>query len=264
MVTGLLFSMPVNKNTIKNKELSILVFRDGFSFCSSDKQKFFDNKQIIQKDSNFENLLKQEGFLEAEKIQGIYFNQPATFVPTAVYQAQNKEKYLASNIQWNKQLSVAENESQDKKIKILYPFDPAIEKTLKSYFKTIGFSHYTQVLYDLLLESDRMADQVVMSLHLQDDRLDVFIFRGKALLFYNSYPYKNEKEFLYYVMAVAEELSLVPEAFEMVFLGKDQKYERLYKAITPYHSNISFADSDKRPLIVEDTQPAPYFTNLFA
>ena len=101
--------MPNNSEKHTNS-LIIHLFEDGFSFCSSDKQKFFDNKQIIQKDSNFENLLKQEGFLEAEKIQGIYFNQPATFVPTAVYQVQNKEKYLASNIQWNKQLSVAENE----------------------------------------------------------------------------------------------------------------------------------------------------------
>ena len=75
---------------------------------------------------------------------------------------------------------------------------------------------------------------------MQDDEFDLLVFRGKELLLFNTYPYKNADGFLYFVMAVAEELSLTPEAFSVVFFGKYARYKKCYEALEHYHQKIIF------------------------
>ena len=41
METGRLFLMPLSKKVIQDKELSIHIFKDGFSFCTPDARPFF-------------------------------------------------------------------------------------------------------------------------------------------------------------------------------------------------------------------------------
>jgi len=102
-----------------------------------------------------------------------------------------------------------------------------------------------------------------MNLHMQDDQFDLLVFKGKELLLFNTYPYKNEDGFLYFVLAVAEELSLSPEAFEMVFFGKYVRYKKCYEALSLYHEKITFADQEGFVMFDEREHPAPYFINLF-
>ena len=102
-----------------------------------------------------------------------------------------------------------------------------------------------------------------MNLHLQDEQFDLLVFKGRKLLLFNTYPYKNEDGFLYFVFAVAEELSLSPETFSIVFFGKYARYKKYYEALAPYHQKIIFADQSNFEMFDEQEHPAPYFINLF-
>ena len=82
-------------------------------------------------------------------------------------------------------------------------------------------------------------------------------------MLFNTYPYKNEDVFLYFVLAVAEELSLSPEDFEMVFFGKYTRYKKCYEALSLYHEKMIFTNQEGFIMFDEREHPAPYFINLF-
>ena len=263
METGPPYLMPLSKNTIQENELSIQIFKGGFSFCTKDKCKFYplDFHPIEQSDA-FAKLLEKDSCLEKEKIKAVFFNQPATFVPKELYNPNNKQTYLNYNIDLDKGLNIAENQTQDEKIQILFSIDDQIQKTLKFYFKDILFSHYTQTLYDLSASSNPLGE-TVMNLHLQDDQFDLLVNKGEDLLFFNTYSYKNENGFLYFIMAVAEELSLSPESFRIQFFGKYDRYKKYYTALESHHEKISFTQEGEWLLFDGKEHPAPYFINLF-
>ena len=82
-------------------------------------------------------------------------------------------------------------------------------------------------------------------------------------MIFNSYPYKNEDSFLYFILAVADNLSLSPEDFDIVFFGKYSRYRKYYLALESYHKKITFADQGGIVMFDEREHPAPYFLNLF-
>ncbi|MDG1292209.1 MAG: DUF3822 family protein [Flavobacteriaceae bacterium] len=256
--------MLLNKKTIQDKELSIQIFKGGFSFCTHNARPFFSfEAHSIEQGDAFQKLLDSHSFLENEKIKGIHFNHTATFVPKKLYSSKQKKTYLNYNVSFEEGWSIGENQTQDDQIKILYPVNSQIESTLKHYFKNISFTHYSQILYDLSVAKNNTIDPVVMNIHLQDDQLDLLVYRNDELLLFNTYPYKNEQVFLYFVMAIAEELSLSPEAFNIVFFGKYNRYKKCYTALENYHSKIIFADQGEFDMFDEKDHPAPYFLNLF-
>lgn len=256
--------MPFNKTIIQEKELSIQLFKDGFSFCTPNARPFFKfEKHSIVKGDDFEKLLESHSFLESKKIIGIHFDQSATFVPKTLYNPAQKHTYLNYNVSLQETHSIEEKESKDEQIKVLYPVDTVIEKTLQHYFKEIRFTHYSQILYDLSSSANNTDDSIVMNLHMQDDQFDLLVFKGKELLLFNTYPYQNEDGFLYFVLAVAEELSLSPEAFDILFFGKYVRYKKCYEALSQYHEKITFADQEGFVMFDEREHPAPYFINLF-
>lgn len=264
METGPQFLMPFNKKIIQDKELSIQIFKDGFSFCTSNARPFFNfDLHPIKKGIDFQKLLESHSFLESEKIKGVHFNHSATFVPKTLYNSNQKHTYLNYNLALDDSLIIAENQTQDDQIKIIYPVDEEIETTLKHYFKNISFTHYTQILYDLSTSESEIEDTVEMNLHMQDNQFDILVFRDKQLLLYNTYPYKNEQGFLYFIMAVAHELGLPPEAFTIIFFGKYTRYNKYYSALENYHEKVKFVDQEGFVMFDEKEHPAPYFLNLF-
>jgi hypothetical protein len=256
--------MPFNKTSIQDKQLSIQIFKDGFSFCTSNARPFFkfENHSIV-KGNAFKKLLDSYSFLESTKVIGVHFDHYATFVPKTLYNPNQKKNYLQYNVSLDENHSISEKESKDERIKVLYPVDATVEKTLQHYFKEIHFTHYSQILYDLSSNANKEDDSIVMNIHIQDDEFDLLIFKGKQLLLFNTYPYKNEDVFLYFVLAVAEELSLSPEDFEMVFFGKYTRYKKCYEALSLYHEKMIFTNQEGFIMFDEREHPAPYFINLF-
>ena len=256
--------MPFNKNIINEKDLSIQIYMDGFSFCTHSSQLFFDyNSTPIKEYSAFQKILEDNSLINFDRVNCIYFRRPATFVPTSLYDASKKEKYLRQNVKIDTQLKIAEDHTINKEIKILHQVLASEQEVFKKLYSNITFTHYTKVLYDYLYRDTKSDSGIIIYLHLQDNFFDVMVFDGKKLLFYNSYPYKNEGDFLYFSLAVADELSLSPEQFSIVFLGKYKRYERYYNAIKNFKQKLEFYYHTGEIAFEEKKQPAPFFVNIF-
>ena len=124
--------MPFSKNIIQDKELSVQIFKDGFSFCTNTARPFFrfDSHKLEQGEA-LQNLIETYSYLESEKIKGIHFNHFSTFVPKTLYNPKQKETYLNYNIILSKGWTIAEKDTQDNKIKILYPVNKEIEEKIR-------------------------------------------------------------------------------------------------------------------------------------
>ena len=256
--------MPFNKNIIKEKELSIQVHMDGFSFCTHFSKLFFDYKSMpINNSFAFKKILEDNALLNFDRVSCIYFKRPATFVPTSLYDPSKKENYLKQNVYLEAQLKIVEDNTINPEIKILHQVLLSQQEIFKKLYSNISFFHYTKVLYNYLYKDAKSESGIVMYLHLQNDYFDVMVFDAKQLLLYNSYPYKNEGDFLYFSLAVTEELSLSQEEFSIVFLGKYNRYERYYKALEKYNQKLEFKYETDRVDYEERNQPAPFFVNIF-
>ena len=106
--------MPFNKNIIKEKELSIQVHIDGLFFCTHSSQLFIDNDSSpIKTDSTFKKILEDNSLLDFRRVNCIYFNQPATFVPTPLYDSSRKENYVKQNISLDVKLKITGDDTLD-------------------------------------------------------------------------------------------------------------------------------------------------------
>ncbi len=264
MEIGPQYLMPLNKNIIKEKELSIQIHMDGFYFCTHSSQFFFDYESTpIKNDIAFKKKLEDNALLNFDRVNCIYFKRPATFVPTSLYDSSKKEYYLKQNVSLEAKLKIAEDHTINKKIKILYQVLLSEQEIFKKLYSNITFTHFTKVLYNYLYREAKSKSGIVMYLHLQDYFFDVMVFDAEQLLLYNSYPYKNEGDFLYYSLAVAEELSLNQGGFSIIFLGKYKRYERYYKALENYNQKLEFNYESEEIVFEEKNQPAPFFVNIF-
>ena len=88
---------------------------DGFSFCTHSSQFYFDyNSTEIKNYSDFKEILEDNSLLNFDRVNCIYFKRPATFVPTSLYDASKKEKYLKQNVSIDTQLKIAEEHTINK------------------------------------------------------------------------------------------------------------------------------------------------------
>jgi hypothetical protein len=264
MEIGPQYLMPFNKNIIKEKELSIQIHMHGFSFCTQSSQFFFDYESTpINNDFAFKKILEDKTLLNFDRVSCIYFKRPATFVPTSLYDPSKKENYLKQNVCLETQLKIAEDDTINKKIKILHQVIISEQEIFKKLYSNITFSHYTKVLYNYLYKEAKSKNGIVMYLHLQNDFFDVMVFDAEQLLLYNSYPYRNEGDFLYFTLAVTEELSLSQEQFSIVFLGKYKRFDRYYKVLENYKRKLEFNYEDEEIAFEGKNEPAPFFVNIF-
>lgn len=256
--------MLFNKNIIKEKELSIHIHSGGFCFFTSYSQFFFDHTFTqIKKNSSFEKILEENELLNFERVNCIHFERPATFVPITLYDSSKKESYLKQNVRIDSNLKIIEDTTSNQEIKILYQASTTEEELFKKLYDNLTLTHYTKVLYEYIFKGVKSGNGVVIYIHLRDNFFDVMVFDGKNLLFYNTYSHKNEDEFLYYSMAVAEEYIPNKGKLPIIFLGKFNRYNSYYKALEMFLEKLEFTEEKNEIAINKDNFPAPFFINIF-
>ena len=168
MEIGPQYLMPFNKNIIKEKELSIQIHIDGLFFCTHSSQLFIDNDSSpIKTDSTFKKILEDNSLLDFERVNCIYFNRPATFVPKSLYDSSRKENYVKQNVSLDAKLKIAGNDTLNKEIKILHQVHSREKELLMQLYKNIKFTHFSKIIYDylsILVNSDNGIVMYILSL----------------------------------------------------------------------------------------------------
>ncbi|WP_196894532.1 DUF3822 family protein [Aureivirga marina] len=249
-----------NKKTdfknLENSRLSIQLSLDGFSFCIYDENleeytaliNFeFESKaatpqihlEYVMKTFR-ENVLLQKTY---KSIHVAHSNNMATFVPKAFFNEKYLKNYLKHTVKvFDNDFIVYDEIPQSDIVSVYIPF-VNINNFLFEQFGAFEYTHSSSILVKNLINTYKNTKKQHVFINVIDHTFEMVILDNGVFKMYNSFQFKTKEDFIYYILFTAEQLSLNPEEFELVFLGVIDEKSELYKISYQYIRNISFVEN---------------------
>lgn len=147
----------------------------------------------------------------------------------------------------------------------LFPVPKILKHTLDELFPGHKFFSHAKVLIDnLLIMYKNSLNQKRIFINVRKSYLDIVIFDGRNLVYFNTFNYKSKEDFIYFVIYVMDQLKLNPEEIEVIFSGMIEKNSMIFETIYKYVRNVSFQPKPvgfSYSYLFSDI-PSHYFFNL--
>jgi hypothetical protein len=264
--TGQRSLMPINNKLLQQKDLSIHLFGDGFSFCTPSNTDYI---QTPKGDEDFRQALKEyfnyysEGSFNNFSV--VSFLNPSTFVPLPLFDKKESKRYLSLYNKPKKKEDIHYDILEEENQVNVYSHPNSIFADIEEVVSKFELIHYNTLLYRAVVElgtSEIYSHQLFIHFHAK--AMDLYLVKEGEIIFNNRFTVKNEDEFLYYVFFVIEQFDLNATEFELVFLGKIERFESYYQIVKQYHQHIKFeVGSLTEPLSLLSHQ-APYLAPYFS
>lgn len=252
--------MQLNNKQITQNDLSILIHKDGFSFCTLNQHHFLPLEENPPTADSLNSYLKYHQ-LNQEKVQLIVMDQAAVCVPQPLFDPAQTKHYLNGALALSKKASVNHITLPNLDMEVVYPYDQQTIDLFKGAFPQLKVTHLCAALLPALSAFSFGAAKKNLFLHLRKNHFDLLLFQGGQLLAQNTFPHKNSDDFLYYLFYVTEQFFLKPEQFNLCFLGRYQNFNEYYQGVEEFHSSIDYLDPQLP--IVDALHPAPFFQSFF-
>lgn len=154
------------------------------------------------------------------------------FVPAALYQDKNKEKYLDFLGLKKESSMVRADYIEAADIYNVY-YVPKSEKP--------EYRHPASILLEnLIKENLERTDDTRIYLNVKDQYFEMFVLEGAKLLFNNTFRFKTKEDFLYFLLFSMEQLHLDVETVPVYFLGMITEDSTIVELVTRYVRDIRF------------------------
>ncbi|MDF1672119.1 MAG: DUF3822 family protein [Vicingaceae bacterium] len=272
-----LFDKSFNKGNALHYKLYMEISTNGL------KQTILDlnTKTFIGFESyQFENIYNEHALAEILKeiltintlyklnfknINVSYVNNRSTLIPNAILDQQKLAEYHKFNF------SVSEDDYYiaDKLINLsaanIYSI-PNFISTLFSDFINVKFNHFSSSLIEAAL-TDAKANKAISSVYVNvmKESFQVIIIKNQKLALYNSFDYKSNEDFIYYLLFVLDQQGINNEEAIITLTGNITKNDEIYKALYKYINTINFANRNNNitySYILEET-PNHFHHSLF-
>lgn len=175
----------------------------------------------------------------------IFDNNRNTFVPAAVFQEEDKRKYLDL-------LGLTDDDSIVCADYIELAEAYNVYAVSKKDFETIGNSpgkiesrHSSSVLVaDLVKKNLERVDDTRVYLNVKDNSFEMIVLKGAGLLFDNHFRFKTKEDFLYFLLFSVEQLNLDAGSVPVYFLGKIEEASAITEIVSRYFRDIRFMSKD--------------------
>ena len=252
-------SKHLDANAIIKKHLSIQFSLDGFSFCVCDlqnKEVLAYSKYLFDHQINTpEKLLRaiRQIFLKDPELQhtfdsvlALHNNELITFVPNVFFDKENLKAYL----QYNNKLLATDfymyDSIKNQDMKAVYVPYVNVNNFLIDKFGSFDYRHASSALVENLLEEFAGKDKRIF-IELSNSFFKICITQNRKLLFFNTFEYKTDKDFIYYILFTAEQLKLDLNTVNIFFLGEIIKKKELLIAIEKYFNAVKLIEP--KPLL---------------
>lgn len=257
--------------------LSIQISLDGFSFCILDIPK---GKYIVLKGYNFflkrpRILLKHvREIIEGEEmlnlnyksIELLYSTNLFTLIPQPFYQKNAVERFVSFNHAIEKGYVVDKQLFPKAEAWCGYAVPENLKEYLEAKYPRASFRHNLYPLVEGALKANRnYPDRQQVHLNFFRSYFEVAVVSGGRLLLANIFNYANEKDVLYYVLYLFDQLKLPAETTELVVHGQLAQVAPLYHLFKKYIKRTSFAkpNSTFTYSYTFSQVPEHYYTSLF-
>ncbi|MGB1971058.1 MAG: DUF3822 family protein [Flavobacteriaceae bacterium] len=259
METGQQFLMHLSNKHKTSQDLSILIHKDGFSFCTQTQHHFFSVEKDFPSAEALQSWMSYHQ-LDQSELQIIFCDSPAVTVPLSLFDESQPEHYIKSAISIQKDSHLVSKILNSTQQVVVFPVLAPFNDLLLSLFKTVPSSHIVAELLPALSAHSFGKGKKNMFIHLRKDTFDLFLYQGGQLLLQNSFPHKNSDDFLYYLFYVAEQFYLKPDQFDLYFLGRFTVFEDYYSGTKEFHHAIEFM-APHHPLL-DTNHPVPFFQDF--
>ena len=154
------------------------------------------------------------------------------FVPAALYQDKNKEKFI-DFLELNKENCIVKADYIE--VADIYNVYYVSKSEKKEY------RHPASILLEnLIKENLERTDDTRAYLNVKDQRFEMFVLEGTKLLFNNTFRFKTKEDFLYFLLFSIEQLHLDAETVPVYFMGMITEDSKIVELVTRYVRDIRF------------------------
>jgi len=246
--------MSTNITDKKYKKLTLQVTLNGFSFGIFDTLNneiilikeidFNDFPKLSKVEDHYRNAFNDHSELNEnyDEIVVIHDNNLGTFVPTALFD----EEFLGSYLQYNTKVFETDFFAFDtlSNYEMNYVYIPYvnINNYLLDQFSTFTYKHSNTILVSKLLELSKTKDEKQVFVHFSKGKFEIIVVQNQKLLFFNSFDFVTQEDFIYYLLFTTEQLNLNPEHYNLHLLGLISEDSEFFEIAFRYVRNVSLLD----------------------
>lgn len=224
--------MEETSNTKRTNQysLSIQFSSDGFSLGVNDKAGFLVSTKTIScpiftmAKNEIVKTIKHEadGLLNYQNIRLICESDLYTFVPTALFEDENKNDFLHLEHQIEKKKYVIYNTIATWESVNIFSIPINLKDALTQLFENVKIEqHLSYFLTDIV----KQRNETAMYIWVRPKVMDVVVLINGNLHLINSYSYKTPEDFTYYTLNIFDQLSLNTETCKIKMYKKEGSYE---------------------------------------
>jgi hypothetical protein len=173
--------------------------------------------------------------LEAFQVSGkdfddvtVFFTDiESTLMPIALSSEECSKDYL--NCLYQRELgSVLSNQSSLMGMEVIYTYSKEWHEKMLSMFPQAHFHHISELVILATASTLQHHGDYVLHAHLEEEHLFVMTFKGKDLVFFNTFPVKGETDVLYFILHSMDSLGIDYQVAAVQLSG----YHKNMKSVT--------------------------------
>ncbi len=266
----------INLNKPENYHLSIQLSPDGFSFCILETYigryvgvKHYHFKKSMYFDQYMENIyqiINTDPLLKCNyhSTSLMSVSDKALLIPEEIFEKDTVKEYFSVHEDLGELHELHYNYIPNFKTYNVFSQHHELLNLFRQSYHDVGIFHqWTSLLLKPDLEETILKTKAVVNFN--DQFFDFVVIKENKLLLCNKYFYKNENDFVFYLLNVFKQLKIDSNECEIVIMGNTQEknryFELLGKFVTKYEISGPGDWYSYSPALKNISKP--YFYNLY-
>jgi len=230
---------------ISSKELKVLLRNSVDSkFINQSNSVFPDKININEILSELKNILNEFNLLNIIKVTLILNNKLSVLVPKDFFNEENCLDYLKFNSRLLKNDTASFDYIEEFEAHNVFITYGNVTNYLIEKFGSFEFFHYSTVLLKKLY-SDTPKDKIArIYVNINKSYLNIIVFKGKELNYYNTFDYETKDDILYFVLFVIEQNKLINNETKMKLIGEEKIIKNYYDYLSKFIKNLEMKNTE--------------------
>jgi len=230
---------------ISSKELKVLLRNSVDSkFINQSNPVFPDKININEILSELKNILNEFNLLNIIKVTLILNNKLSVLVPKDFFNEENCLDYLKFNSRLLKNDTASFDYIEEFEAHNVFITYGNVTNYLIEKFGSFEFFHYSTVLLKKLY-SDTPKDKIArIYVNINKSYLNIIVFKGKELNYYNTFDYETKDDILYFILFVIEQNKLINNETKMKLIGEEKIIKNYYDYLSKFIKNLEMKNTE--------------------
>lgn len=165
----------------------------------------------------------------------------STLVPSALFDAAEKKQYLRFTFAESQEEQIFSDHLVPLDAHLIYSIPDHVFDPMRQHFHNVKIVHFSSVLIGSIWHNYKNRINLNhIFLHVRHRAVDIMIFDGRQMRYFNSFPQLNPEDIVYYLVFVLEQLNFNPESLPLVLLGDVETSSSLFDLLFRYVRHIEF------------------------